>query len=412
MNFAGLIHPGLIGCLPDPEAAGDLEQARDGADRDQPDARARRWPTRRSPPTAHAGQAEGRRARPRPRRRARAPCRRASMAATATSRICRAARRSTSRSTCRAAGCRWATCTSARATARSPSAARSRWPAGCTCKVEIIKDGMAKYGIKNPIFKPSPITPNYNDYLIFEGISVDEAGQAALSRRPHRLPPGLPERDRVPEEVRLLRRAGLFDPRHGAVPGPHLAAWSTSPTPAPRCGCRRRSSTSTSCRRRRVRPNTSRATSRCRCHRTNSSPRDGMRDGAYLPPRIRRCESCNLNRARKRNARLRISLQRLRPVHRHAADGRVRRAAGLSAMRRSSAPRVILTAPNFFCMPSDKRKAHATNERSCQRAENRRRIQGLARRRAAAAARSTKPSRLIKQDQKRRQGLSRPRGPG
>jgi putative FmdB family regulatory protein len=29
-----------------------------------------------------------------------------------------------------------------------------------------------------------------------------------------------------------------------------------------------------------------------------------------------------------------------------------------------SAPRVILTAPAFFCMPSDKRKAHATNERS------------------------------------------------
>jgi|ERR1700683_5372372 putative FmdB family regulatory protein len=30
----------------------------------------------------------------------------------------------------------------------------------------------------------------------------------------------------------------------------------------------------------------------------------------------------------------------------------------------STSPRVILTAPNFFCMPSDKRKAHATNERS------------------------------------------------
>ncbi len=40
----------------------------------------------------------------------------------------------------------------------------------------VIKDGMAKYGIKNPIFKPSPITPKYQDYLIFEGISVDEAG--------------------------------------------------------------------------------------------------------------------------------------------------------------------------------------------------------------------------------------------
>ena len=29
-----------------------------------------------------------------------------------------------------------------------------------------------------------------------------------------------------------------------------------------------------------------------------------------------------------------------------------------------SAPRVILTAPAFFCMPSDRRKAHATNEQS------------------------------------------------
>jgi formamidase len=44
-------------------------------------------------------------------------------------------------------------------------------------KVDIIKDGVAKYGIKNPIFKPSPITPNYKDYLIFEGISVDEKGE-------------------------------------------------------------------------------------------------------------------------------------------------------------------------------------------------------------------------------------------
>jgi formamidase len=44
-------------------------------------------------------------------------------------------------------------------------------------KVDLIKDGMAKYGIKNPIFKPSPITPAYKDYLIFEGISVDERGK-------------------------------------------------------------------------------------------------------------------------------------------------------------------------------------------------------------------------------------------
>lgn len=44
-------------------------------------------------------------------------------------------------------------------------------------KVDVIKGGMAKYGIKNPIFKPSSITPKYDDYLIFEGISVDEMGK-------------------------------------------------------------------------------------------------------------------------------------------------------------------------------------------------------------------------------------------
>ena len=44
-------------------------------------------------------------------------------------------------------------------------------------KVTLIKDGMSKYGIKNPIFKPSPIVPTYNDYVIFEGISVDESGK-------------------------------------------------------------------------------------------------------------------------------------------------------------------------------------------------------------------------------------------
>jgi formamidase len=44
-------------------------------------------------------------------------------------------------------------------------------------RVNLIKDGVAKYGIKNPIFKPSPIIPNYNDYLIFEGISVDDQGR-------------------------------------------------------------------------------------------------------------------------------------------------------------------------------------------------------------------------------------------
>ena len=88
-------------------------------------------------------------------------------------------------------------------------------------KVEIIKDGVAKYGIKNPIFKPSPITPNYKDYLIFEGISVDEERQAALPRRAYRLSAGLPERDRISQEVRLFRRTGLYDPGRCSGAGPY-----------------------------------------------------------------------------------------------------------------------------------------------------------------------------------------------
>ena len=40
--------------------------------------------------------------------------------------------------------------------------------------VDIIKDGVAKYGITNPIFRPSPVEPHYTNYLIFEGVCVDE----------------------------------------------------------------------------------------------------------------------------------------------------------------------------------------------------------------------------------------------
>lgn len=44
-------------------------------------------------------------------------------------------------------------------------------------RIGVIKDGMSKYGIKNPIFKSGPFEPRYSSYLIFEGISVDEAGK-------------------------------------------------------------------------------------------------------------------------------------------------------------------------------------------------------------------------------------------
>lgn len=40
--------------------------------------------------------------------------------------------------------------------------------------VDVIKGGMAKYAMVNPIFKPGPVEPHYSEYLVFEGISVDE----------------------------------------------------------------------------------------------------------------------------------------------------------------------------------------------------------------------------------------------
>ena len=47
-------------------------------------------------------------------------------------------------------------------------------------RVNLIKDGVSKYGITNPIFEPSPIQPDYKRHLIFEGISVDRGRQAVL----------------------------------------------------------------------------------------------------------------------------------------------------------------------------------------------------------------------------------------
>jgi formamidase len=41
-------------------------------------------------------------------------------------------------------------------------------------RVDVIKDGINKYGVTNPIFRPSPIEPHFDEYLVFEGISVDE----------------------------------------------------------------------------------------------------------------------------------------------------------------------------------------------------------------------------------------------
>jgi len=44
-------------------------------------------------------------------------------------------------------------------------------------KVTLIKNGVKEYRIKNPIFQTSPLEPHYSSYLGFEGISVDHHGK-------------------------------------------------------------------------------------------------------------------------------------------------------------------------------------------------------------------------------------------
>ncbi len=42
--------------------------------------------------------------------------------------------------------------------------------------VDLIKGGVAKYGMNTPFFKPGPVEPRYSEFLCFIGISVDEDG--------------------------------------------------------------------------------------------------------------------------------------------------------------------------------------------------------------------------------------------
>ncbi len=44
-------------------------------------------------------------------------------------------------------------------------------------RVNLIKDGVRKYAVRNPIFKPSTLQPEYKQHLIFEGISVTDTGE-------------------------------------------------------------------------------------------------------------------------------------------------------------------------------------------------------------------------------------------
>lgn len=44
-------------------------------------------------------------------------------------------------------------------------------------KVNLIKNGVQKYNVRNPMFETSPLEPRYSKSLVFQGISVDEQGK-------------------------------------------------------------------------------------------------------------------------------------------------------------------------------------------------------------------------------------------
>ncbi|PZN08582.1 MAG: formamidase [Bacillota bacterium] len=68
--------------------------------------------------------------------------------------------------------------------------------------VDLIKDGMNKYGIRHPMFEPSPVEPRFSRYLVFEGYSVDEEGEQ------HYLDAHVAYRRACLEAVEYLKRFG------------------------------------------------------------------------------------------------------------------------------------------------------------------------------------------------------------
>ncbi|KAL4895537.1 Acetamidase/Formamidase [Aspergillus ambiguus] len=76
-----------------------------------------------------------------------------------------------------------------------------------TIKFTVLKDGMAKMGMKSPIFHPGPVEPQFGPgrYLTFEGFSVDENGKQ------HYLDATIAYRQTCLRVIEYLRRYGYND---------------------------------------------------------------------------------------------------------------------------------------------------------------------------------------------------------
>jgi formamidase len=80
-------------------------------------------------------------------------------------------------------------------------------------RVSLIKGGVAKYGVVNPIFQCSPMQPNYTTHLVFEGISVDEAGKQ------HYLDPHVSYRMACLNAIEYLKKFGYTGEQAYAILG-------------------------------------------------------------------------------------------------------------------------------------------------------------------------------------------------
>ncbi|CAF0799365.1 unnamed protein product [Adineta steineri] len=71
--------------------------------------------------------------------------------------------------------------------------------------VDVIRDGMSRLSITNPLIQPGPIEPRYSNYLTFQGISVDDKGQQ------HFLDATLAYRQACLSAIRYLKRFGYTE---------------------------------------------------------------------------------------------------------------------------------------------------------------------------------------------------------
>lgn len=129
------------------------------------------------------------------------------------------------------AGCRWAICISARAMARSPSAARSRWPAGCTSRSTSSRTASPRIRHQESRVQTVADHAELQGLPDLRGHLGRRGRQAALPRRSHRLPSGLPERDQY------LKKFGYSGAQAYSILGTapcqgHISGWWTCRTPA------------------------------------------------------------------------------------------------------------------------------------------------------------------------------------